>query len=89
MGVLDQWRHRPPNRYDFILDLESFAFFNYQYILYGMEFATDLPSEATDLAAMRAAEKLLLKIRRYGERAADDLPSHRQLIDRINGQPAS
>ena len=38
---------------------------------------------------MRAAEKLLLKIRRYGERAADDLPSHRQLIDRINGQPAS
>jgi glycine/D-amino acid oxidase-like deaminating enzyme len=87
--LLDQWRHRPPNRYDFILDLESFAFFNYQYILYGMEFATDLPSEATDLAAMRAAEKLLLKIRRYGERAADDLPSHRQLIDRINGQPAS
>jgi flavin-dependent dehydrogenase len=82
--LLDQWRHRPPNRYDFILDLESFAFFNYQYILYGMEFATALPTEGADLPDPHAAEKLLHKIRRYGERAADDLPSHRQLIDRIN-----
>ena len=36
--LLDQWRYRPPNRFDFTLDVESFAFFNYQYVLYGMGF---------------------------------------------------
>jgi tryptophan halogenase len=40
--LLEQWRYRPPARFDFILDLETFAFFNYQYILYGMGFKTDL-----------------------------------------------
>src|SRR3546814_8468447 len=43
--LLEEWRYRPPSRFDFILDLESFAPFNYQYILYGMEFHTDLRSE--------------------------------------------
>ncbi|MGH1559286.1 tryptophan 7-halogenase [Caulobacter segnis] len=38
VDLLEQWRHRPPARFDFILDLETFAFFNYQYILYGMGF---------------------------------------------------
>src|SRR5690606_17822782 len=40
--LLEQWRYRPPSRFDFVLDHESFAYFNYQYILYGMEFRTDL-----------------------------------------------
>jgi hypothetical protein len=26
--LLEEWRYRPPNRFDFVLDLESFAFFN-------------------------------------------------------------
>ena len=36
--LLAQWRYRPPGRFDFIIDVETFAFFNYQYILYGMEY---------------------------------------------------
>jgi glycine/D-amino acid oxidase-like deaminating enzyme len=82
--LLEQWRYRPPNRYDFILDLESFAFFNYQYILYGMDFKTDLSAGRADFPNARAAEKLFRKIRTFGERATADLPSHRALIEQIN-----
>jgi hypothetical protein len=81
--LLEQWRYRPPNRYDFILDLESFAFFNYQYILYGMEFRTDLSSGRVDFPNVRAAEKLFQKIQVFGERATAELPTHRALIEQI------
>jgi tryptophan halogenase len=82
--LLEQWRYRPPNRYDFILDLESFAFFNYQYILYGMGYRTDLSAGRADFPNVRAAEKLFQKIRTFGERATADLPTHRALIEKIN-----
>jgi hypothetical protein len=75
--LLEQWRYRPPNRFDFLLDLESFAFFNYQYILYGMEFRTDLSGGRADFPNAKAAERLFQKIRNFGERAAADLPSSR------------
>jgi flavin-dependent dehydrogenase len=82
--LLRQWRHRPPSRFDFLLDLESFAFFNYQYILYGMEFATDLSASRGDFPDAEAAEKLFARIRSFGERATEDLPGHRALIRQIN-----
>lgn len=82
--LLEQWRHRPPSRFDFLLDLESFAFFNYQYILYGMGFRTDLSAARGDFPNAEAAEKLFARIRTFGEQAAADLPTHRALIEQIN-----
>ncbi len=83
-ALLRQWRHRPPSRFDFLLDLESFAFFNYQYILYGMEFRTTLSSLRADFHDAAAAEKQFARIRAFGARAAEDLPPHRTLIRQIN-----
>ncbi len=82
--LLEQWRYRPPARYDFTLDLETFAFFNYQYILYGMGFRTDLSPGRAEFPDVAGAEKLFAKIRGFGERATHDLPSHRDLIAQIN-----
>ncbi|MDF7776369.1 tryptophan 7-halogenase [Sphingomonas sp. AOB5] len=82
--LLDAWRHRPPNRFDFILDLETFAFFNYQYILYGMEFRTDLSSGRGDFPNVREAEKLFARIQAFGQRATEDLPAHRDMIRAIH-----
>lgn len=82
--LLRQWRWRPPSRFDFTLDLESFAFFNYQYILYGMEFGTDLAPGRGDFPNVAAAEKLFARIRGFSERATEDLPAHRALIREIN-----
>jgi len=86
--LLKQWRNRPPGRFDFTLDLESFAFFNYQYILYGMEFKTDLSPGRADYPNTNAAEKIFARIKHFGERATHDLPAHRALIQQINGAEA-
>ncbi|MBT9494779.1 MAG: tryptophan 7-halogenase [Paucibacter sp.] len=82
---LEQWRLRPPGRFDFVLDTETFAFFNYQYILYGMGFKTDLSAGRADFPQAAEAEQLFAKIKRFGDRALVDLPSHRALIEQING----
>ena len=81
--LLRQWRYRPPGRFDFILDVESFAFFNYQYILYGMEFRTDLSAGRSDFPNVAAAQKLFDRIRVLSEKAARDLPSHRNLVSQL------
>jgi glycine/D-amino acid oxidase-like deaminating enzyme len=78
--LLRQWRYRPPGRFDFILDVETFAFFNYQYILYGMEFQTDLSGGRSDFPNVAAARRLFDRIRALSERATRDLPSHRDLV---------
>ena len=82
--LLAQWRLRPPGRFDFVLDTETFAFFNYQYILYGMGFATDLGAGRDDFTQVEEANKLFAKIQRFADRAVADLPSHRALIQQFN-----
>ena len=81
---LEQWKYRPPGRFDFVLDTETFAFFNYQYILYGMGFKTDLNAGRDDFPQIERADKLFAKIKRFGDRALVDLPGHRALIQQIN-----
>jgi tryptophan 7-halogenase len=81
--LLAQWRYRPPGRFDFILDVESFAFFNYQYILYGMEFQTDLSAGRSDFPNVAAAQRVFDRIRLLSEKAARDLPSHRDLVSEL------
>ena len=86
--LLEQWRYRPPSRFDFVLDHESFAFFNYQYILYGMEFRTDLTPIRDEFPHSGEAQRIFERIRQFGDRAAHDLPAHRAFIERIGaGQP--
>jgi tryptophan halogenase len=86
--LLDQWRYRPPSRFDFMLDVESFAFFNYQYILYGMGFRTDLSEGREDFAETAEAQRLFARIKSFGERATRELPSHRALVERFAGMRA-
>jgi len=78
--LLDRWRTRPPSRFDFTLDVETFAYFNYQYVLYGMGFETAAPA-GTDAAKALGA---FGRIRRFGDQAVRDLPPHRELIEEIN-----
>ena len=81
--LLEQWRYRPPSRFDFVLDHESFAYFNYQYILYGMEFRTDLTPVRDEFPHTGEAERIFERIRQFGDRAARDLPAHRAMIDQL------
>ena len=83
-ALLGEWRYRPPARFDFDLDVETFAFFNYQYVLYGMGFETDLGPARGAFPNGAEAERLFARIRSYAERAARDLPSHRALVAEID-----
>jgi hypothetical protein len=80
-AMLDRWRHRPPGRFDFLIDVETFSFFNYQYILYGMEYCTEA---AGGPAGQSDAGSMFARIRNFSDQAIRELPSHRDLIDAIN-----
>jgi tryptophan halogenase len=83
--LLSAWRHRPPCRFDFVADHETFPYFSYQYILYGMGFRTDLEGARSryTAAASASAQLVFRQLRRLGQQAAADLPTHRALIERI------
>ncbi|WP_243042962.1 tryptophan halogenase family protein [Dyella sedimenti] len=77
------WRHRPPHRLDFIGDLEMFLVASWQYILYGMEFATDLEPMRSAYPRIEEAKREFAMIRQVAAHAASDLPDHRALVEQL------
>ena len=78
--LLDSWRYRPPSRYDLAVDTDPFAFFNYQYVLYGMGFATAPASGRRSLPDVAAADRQFDRITALSRRAALELPQHRAFV---------
>ena len=81
--LLDAWRHRPPCRFDFVSDHETFPFFSYQYVLYGMGFRTNLEAARSRYTASVSAQQAFRQLRRLGQQAVADLPTHRSLIEQV------
>ncbi len=81
--LLAMWRERAPNAFDFPNLHESFKWFNYQYVLYGMGFETDLSANrsAYPHGALAAAE--FAKVQEASRRAVTALPDHRALLDEV------
>jgi tryptophan halogenase len=83
-NLLAAWRERPPCRFDFVADHETFPYFSYQYVLYGMGFRTDLEAARSRYSALSApARQAFAHLRGFAQQACADLPSHRALIDQI------
>lgn len=81
------WRHRPPHRLDFVTDLEMFLPASWQFVLYGMEFATD-PAALRPMHAQSArAREEFRMLHAVAARAVDDLPPHRALLDALCADP--
>jgi len=80
--LLELWRSRPPQRYDFIHTEELFPFASYQYVLYGMGFSTALvgaeasPSIIQGIENMRATQASVAKHQAH-------LPTNRELIEGV------
>ena len=79
-GKLDMWRARAPHRLDFVSDLEMYPTTSWQFILYGMEFETQLHASATEPARYGEACREFEAIAQMAARAEADLPSHRALV---------
>lgn len=83
--LLSAWRHRPPSHFDFASDHETFPYFSYQYVLYGMGFRTNLDAARSryTTSASASAQQAFKQLRHIGQQAVADLPTHRELIERI------
>ncbi|MCZ4336277.1 tryptophan halogenase family protein [Shewanella colwelliana] len=77
------WRYQLPSRYEFASTMEIFNLENYLYVLYGMDFDTDIaPWTVTDAqqSQYQAQQAQLLQ---YVQAARKQLLPHRELIARI------
>ncbi len=80
---LAMWRYRPPHRLDFIIDLEMYPPSSWQYVLYGMEFKTDMTASRAAYPRMEEARQEFAMIPKMAGRALDDLPGHRALVEEL------
>ena len=80
---LAMWRCRPPHRLDFITDLEMYPPSSWQYVLYGMEFATDLHPSRAAYPRFDEAQAEFKMIQQVSQRALADLPPHRALVEHL------
>jgi len=80
---LAMWRCRPPHRMDFITDVEMFLPASWQFILYGMEFETDLSPMRAMYPRIDEARREFEMIRKVSSHAIVDLPDHRALVEEL------
>jgi len=80
---LARWQHQPPSAYDFASKFDIFNLENYQYILYGMDFNTDITSFSHRMDKDAQAEKVFCDIQKRSEFSLRKLPNHRDLINKI------
>ena len=86
---LAMWRCRPPHRLDFITDLEMYPPSSWQYVLYGMEYATDLSALRAAYPRYDDARQEFRMIQQVSQRAPADLPPHRALVEAMCARPAA
>ncbi|MGH8447262.1 MAG: tryptophan 7-halogenase, partial [Solimonas sp.] len=82
---LAMWRPRPPHRLDFVTDLEMYLPASWQYVLYGMEFRTELSASRGAYPRYDEAQQEFRTIREVARHALADLPDHRALVERMCG----
>ncbi|WP_206483394.1 tryptophan halogenase family protein [Thalassotalea sp. G2M2-11] len=80
---LARWQYQPPSAYDFASKYDIFNVENYQYILYGMDFDTDLSHFSARLNQSKNANAIFSTIQSHTNTAVNKLPKHRELLDKI------
>lgn len=80
---LAMWRCRPPQRLDFLADLEMYLPASWQFVLYGMEYPTELGASRAAYPHGAAAQQEFRNIRTLAPRAVADLPAHRVLVEQL------
>ncbi len=80
MEKLSLWENFMPVENDFPNRFEFFSLASYQYILYGMNFRSKLPSDSVAAETALVAQKAFSLLDEKIKLALGELPSHRQLI---------
>ncbi len=77
------WKNQPPTKYDFENAWEPFNLDSYLYILYGMEFNTDLENVSLKYTETLKAEQMFLAINNDSQTLISKLPDQRELIEKV------
>lgn len=80
---LDQWRFRPPSFLDIDASHDIFDENSWQYILYGMDFKTDMSARAGALRFYEDARREFESIARQSKNAMTAVPTHRDLVREV------
>ncbi|GAC16593.1 tryptophan halogenase family protein [Aliiglaciecola lipolytica] len=80
---LARWQWQLPNQYDFTERAAIFNLENYLYVLYGMNFKTDLSQSAYRFEQVNVAKTNFQRYADMAAQAKQQLPGHRDLLDRI------
>jgi len=80
---LDYWRFNLPTSSDFPSKYEVFQLENYQYVLYGMGFMTDISGVSQRYPHSEIAQREMKNIREHAKRLQQSLYSHREIITKI------
>ncbi|WP_299073189.1 tryptophan halogenase family protein [uncultured Paraglaciecola sp.] len=83
LAKLDYWKFNLPSQSDFSSKYEVFQLENYQYVLYGMDFNTDLSQISQRYPHLKVADKATQKMQQHGLQAQQHLSSHRDTINKI------
>jgi tryptophan halogenase len=68
---------------DFITDLEMYPPSSWQYVLYGMEFQTQMYANPVSHPRFEEARREFHTIAQMAERALGNLPDHRMLVEHL------
>ncbi|TRX55672.1 tryptophan halogenase family protein [Thalassomonas sp. M1454] len=81
---LQLWQHQVPSAYDFASGFEIFNLENYLYVLYGMDFNTNIESMDFRFQNTKQATEFFNKIKQHADMLTTKLPKHRELINKIH-----
>jgi tryptophan halogenase len=80
---LNCWKMQPPTNHDFPSTYETFNLGSYQYILYGMNFPTQVKNDRGINNRLALALEEFASNSSKSERLMDVLPAHRALIEKV------
>ncbi|MCO7188416.1 MULTISPECIES: tryptophan halogenase family protein [unclassified Pseudoalteromonas] len=80
---LAHWSEHPPTRYDFENAWEPFNLDSYLYVLYGMNFNTDLSHNSDSFNNVNLASAKFAEVSKMADRLTTHLPKHRELLDKV------
>lgn len=83
MAKLNHWRSHIPSKYDFDYAYEPFVLDSYLFVLYGMQFPTNLSHNESTFQERNEARKKFMEINKVTNALAKELPSQRELVEKV------
>lgn len=80
---LEHWKYHPPGKFDFDYAYEPFVLDSYLFVLYGMQFSTDIGYNKSAYGQSHAARRRFADIQGINRALSAELPSQRELVDKV------